>query len=224
MGWRKRTWILKPEPDPLSPIFWWVMHILPSLPPPQKNKTKKQQEHRMGSKNCRLRKKDLDTWAWDCSTLANLLMSHAYPPHPQPPISPPPPPPKKNNRNIGQAKKVVHYTGADPGFFSGGGASLRNDVSDGEVKTFKEGVHTPCTPPPPRSAPATVWFFENIPAVYGVEMNLSEMSIASPFSEFTLSACDPNISRLVLHFCTPLRWLILMKDKISKGHQTSKQH
>ena len=26
------------------------------------------------------------------------------------------------------------YTGVDPGFFLGGGASLRNDVTDGEVK------------------------------------------------------------------------------------------
>ena len=50
--------------------------------------------------------------------------------------------------------------GADPGFFLGGGAPLRNDVTDGEVKKFKSeylymkkkassqgGVRTPCTPP-----------------------------------------------------------------------------
>ena len=57
--------------------------------------------------------------------------------------------------------------GADPGFFLGGGAPLRNDVTDGEVKKFKSeyvytkkkassqggGVRTPCTLPldPPLS-------------------------------------------------------------------------
>ena len=28
------------------------------------------------------------------------------------------------------------YAGADPGFFLGGGAPLRNDVTDGELKKF----------------------------------------------------------------------------------------
>ena len=30
-----------------------------------------------------------------------------------------------------------HKSGADPGFFLGGGAPLRNDVTDGEVKKIK---------------------------------------------------------------------------------------
>ena len=51
-------------------------------------------------------------------------------------------------------------SGADPGFFLGGGAPLRNDITDGEVKKKKikyvytkkkassqGGVHTPCTLP-----------------------------------------------------------------------------
>ena len=54
-------------------------------------------------------------------------------------------------------------SGADPGFFIGGGAPLRNDVIDGEVKILKAstyirrrklrlsgwggGVRTPCTLP-----------------------------------------------------------------------------
>ena len=29
---------------------------------------------------------------------------------------------------------LVYNTGADPGFFLGGGAPLRNDITDGEVK------------------------------------------------------------------------------------------
>ena len=33
------------------------------------------------------------------------------------------------------ALKVI-IAGADPGFFSGGGAPLRNDVTDSEVKKF----------------------------------------------------------------------------------------
>ena len=59
------------------------------------------------------------------------------------------------------ALDITLLTGADPGFFLGG-ASLRNDVTDGEVKNFKseyvyakkkassqggEGVRTPCTLP-----------------------------------------------------------------------------
>ena len=35
------------------------------------------------------------------------------------------------NARLGQI-----YTGADPGFFSGGGAPLRNDVTDSELKNF----------------------------------------------------------------------------------------
>ena len=31
---------------------------------------------------------------------------------------------------------VVAVAGADPGFFSGGGAPLRNDVTDSELKNF----------------------------------------------------------------------------------------
>ena len=31
----------------------------------------------------------------------------------------------------------ISGTGADPGFFFGGGAPLRNDVTDGELKKFK---------------------------------------------------------------------------------------
>ena len=54
-------------------------------------------------------------------------------------------------------------SGADPGFLLGGGASPRNDVTDGEVKKFEKrvriyedesfiwggggGVRTPCTVP-----------------------------------------------------------------------------
>ena len=59
-------------------------------------------------------------------------------------------------------------SGADPGFFLGGAAPLRNDVTDGEVKKIKantyirrgklhlkgEGGAHPLYPPP-RSAPAT---------------------------------------------------------------------
>ena len=54
----------------------------------------------------------------------------------------------------------IYISGADPGFFLGGGAPLRNDVTDGEVKKFKSeyvypkkkassqgGVRTPCTLP-----------------------------------------------------------------------------
>ena len=56
------------------------------------------------------------------------------------------------------------FTEADPGFFLGGGAALRNDVTDGEVKDIKAntyiwrkklhlrgGAHP--LHPPPRSAP-----------------------------------------------------------------------
>ena len=32
------------------------------------------------------------------------------------------------------------YSGADPGFFLGGGALLRNDVTDGEVKKIYKGI------------------------------------------------------------------------------------
>ena len=36
-----------------------------------------------------------------------------------------------------------YLSGADPGFFLGGGAPLRNDVTDGEVKHFKsEYIYT----------------------------------------------------------------------------------
>ena len=61
------------------------------------------------------------------------------------------------------AKEITKTsTGADPGFFLGGGAPLRNDVTDGEVKKFQKliriyeeesfisgggGVRTPCTLP-----------------------------------------------------------------------------
>ena len=42
--------------------------------------------------------------------------------------------------------KALHgfkYTGADPGFFLGGGAPIRNDVPDGKVKKIKsEYVYT----------------------------------------------------------------------------------
>ena len=31
-----------------------------------------------------------------------------------------------------------YISGADPGFFSGGGAPLRNDVTDSELKNFKK--------------------------------------------------------------------------------------
>ena len=31
---------------------------------------------------------------------------------------------------------IRDFTGADPGFFSGGGAPLRNDVTDSELKNF----------------------------------------------------------------------------------------
>ena len=57
--------------------------------------------------------------------------------------------------------KIV-IAGADPGFFLGGGAPLRNDVTDRWGKQiFKEdfisvGVHTPCTlplDPPGRGIP-----------------------------------------------------------------------
>ena len=39
---------------------------------------------------------------------------------------------------IGYVNKVVqdYVAGADPGFFSGGGAPLRNDVTDSELKNF----------------------------------------------------------------------------------------
>ena len=57
--------------------------------------------------------------------------------------------------------KYQNYGGADPRFFLGGGAPLRNDVTDREVKNFKSGYlytkkkassregggHTPCTLP-----------------------------------------------------------------------------
>ena len=33
-------------------------------------------------------------------------------------------------------KSVIYNPGADPGFFSGGGAPLRNDVTDSELKNF----------------------------------------------------------------------------------------
>ena len=51
------------------------------------------------------------------------------------------------------------FSGADPGFFLGGGAPLRNDITDGEVKkkikyvytkkkaSSQGGVRTPCTLP-----------------------------------------------------------------------------
>ena len=56
---------------------------------------------------------------------------------------------------------LERFSGADPGFFLGGGAPLRNDVTDGEVKKKNlksntyirrgklhlRGVHTPCTLP-----------------------------------------------------------------------------
>ena len=51
---------------------------------------------------------------------------------------------------------ILAIAGADPGFFVGGGAPLRNDVADGEVKyvytkkkaSSQEGrLHTPCTLP-----------------------------------------------------------------------------
>ena len=35
--------------------------------------------------------------------------------------------------------KYQNYGGADPRFFLGGGAPLRNDVTDREVKNFKSG-------------------------------------------------------------------------------------
>ena len=62
---------------------------------------------------------------------------------------------------------MLPFSGADPGFFLGGGAPLRNDVIDSEVKiikvnTYKRrrklhlrgggGAHP--LHPPPRSAPA----------------------------------------------------------------------
>ena len=57
--------------------------------------------------------------------------------------------------------------GADPGFFLGGGAPLRNDVTDGEVKKFQNliriyeeesfvsGGDAHPLHPPPRSAPVS---------------------------------------------------------------------
>ena len=54
---------------------------------------------------------------------------------------------------------IANQSGADPGFFLGGGAPLRNDITDGEVKkkikyvytkkkaSSQEGVRTPCTFP-----------------------------------------------------------------------------
>ena len=55
-------------------------------------------------------------------------------------------------------------SGADPGFFLGGGAPLRNDITDGEVKKKIKYVYTKKKAPsqgggahplhpPPRSAP-----------------------------------------------------------------------
>ena len=56
------------------------------------------------------------------------------------------------------------FSGADPGFFLGGGAPLRNDITDGEVKknqiriheeeSFISGGDAHPLHPPPRSAPA----------------------------------------------------------------------
>ena len=43
----------------------------------------------------------------------------------------PPPPPRD------EAYFFIYTSGADPGFFLGGGAPLRNDVTDGEVKKIK---------------------------------------------------------------------------------------
>ena len=56
------------------------------------------------------------------------------------------------------------FSGADPGFFLGGGAPLRNDITDGEVKktnqiriheeeSFISGGGAHPLHPPPRSAP-----------------------------------------------------------------------
>ena len=73
------------------------------------------------------------------------------------------------------------FTGADPGFFLRGGATLRNDVTDGEVKKLKanthirrrklhlrgRGVSQPLHPSPrsaPASPPLTVPFKEKLTA------------------------------------------------------------
>ena len=37
---------------------------------------------------------------------------------------------------IASLTKKESFTGADPGFFLGGGAPVRNDVTDGEVTKF----------------------------------------------------------------------------------------
>ena len=63
---------------------------------------------------------------------------------------------------------LIPRAGADPGFFLGGGAPLRNDITDGEVKKKKikyvytkkkassQGGGAHPLHPPPRSAPARV--------------------------------------------------------------------
>ena len=70
-----------------------------------------------------------------------------------------------------QSHSSLPETGADPGFFLGGGAPLRNDITDGEVKKKNQiriheeesfisgggGAHP--LHPPPRSAPAEQGFF-----------------------------------------------------------------
>ena len=38
--------------------------------------------------------------------------------------------------SLGLESVSFHNTGADPGFFLGGGAPLRNDVTDSELKKF----------------------------------------------------------------------------------------
>ena len=41
-----------------------------------------------------------------------------------------------------EENSFVFKTGADPGFFLGGGAPLRNDITDGEVKKKKSNTYT----------------------------------------------------------------------------------
>ena len=67
------------------------------------------------------------------------------------------------NKNF-QLANQFNIAGADPGFFLGGGAPLRNDITDGEVKkknqiriheeeSFISGGGAHPLHPPPRSAP-----------------------------------------------------------------------
>ena len=155
-------------------------------------------------------------------------MSHAYPHHP-------PPPQKKKiiiitTTGTSDRLKTLQAKKKGPGYLN-----LR--LLHSRQSSDESCISSPPRPTPPPSKKQQQEHWEGSKS-WALQFDFSRTFLQSIGSKWkpsrnecrltflrvhSLCACDPNMSRLVLHFCTPLRWLILMKDKISKRHQTSKQ-